>query len=88
MLEIDGRLSEGDWLNAAPASDLIMIEPVAGGPPTGRTEVKVLANEREIVIGVRCFDPEPGRIVTKERDGDFENEDHLLPRLAALRHPR
>ncbi|MEO8500016.1 MAG: DUF5916 domain-containing protein [Vicinamibacteria bacterium] len=79
-IEIDGRLSEGDWLNAAAASDLIMIEPTVGGTPTGRTEVKVLANEKEIVIGVRCFDPEPRRIVsfTKERDGDFENEDHLL----------
>ncbi len=79
-IEIDGRLSEIDWLNAAAISDLTMIEPVAGGPPTGRTEIKVLASEREIVIGVRCFDPDPSRIVsfTKERDGNFDNEDHLL----------
>lgn len=79
-IEIDGRLSEIDWLGAAAISALTMLEPVAGGTPTGRTEVKVLANEREIVIGVRCFDPDPSRIVafTKERDGDFENEDHLL----------
>ncbi|MBX7183753.1 MAG: carbohydrate binding family 9 domain-containing protein [Vicinamibacteria bacterium] len=79
-MEIDGRLSEIDWLNAAAISDLTMIEPIAGGPPTGRTEIKVLANEREIVIGVRCFDPDPSKIVsfTKERDGNFDSEDHLL----------
>jgi hypothetical protein len=79
-IEIDGRLSEIDWLNAAAISDLTMLEPVAGGPPTGRTEIKVMANEREIVIGVRCFDPGPSKIVsfTKERDGNFDNEDHLL----------
>lgn len=80
VIEIDGRLSEIDWLNAAAIPDLTMLEPVAGGAPTGRTEIKVMANEREIVIGVRCFDPDPSRIVafTKERDGDFESEDHLL----------
>lgn len=80
VIEIDGRLEEPDWLKAATIPDLTMLEPVAGGPPTGRTEVRVLASEREIVIGVRCFDPEPARIVafTRERDGDFENEDHLL----------
>lgn len=37
-IEIDGRLSEIDWLNAAAIADLTMIEPVAGGPPTGRSD--------------------------------------------------
>ena len=77
---VDGRLDEADWLNAASISDLTMMEPTTGGAPTGRTEVKVLANAREIVIGIRCFDPDPARIVTftKERDGDFDGEDHLI----------
>ena len=80
VLHIDGRLDEDDWGKAPASQDLVMIEPVAGGTPSGRTEVKVLANAREIVIGVRCFDPEPSRIVsyTKERDGNLDNEDHLF----------
>ena len=49
-IEIDGRLSEIDWLNAAAISDLPMLEPVAGGVTTGRTEIKVMANEKEIVM--------------------------------------
>ena len=79
-IKIDGRLDEADWLNAAAIADLTMVEPTTGGAPTGRTEVKVLANAREIVLGVRCFDPDPARIVTftKERDGNFEGEDHLI----------
>lgn len=79
-IEIDGSLSETAWLNAGAISDLTMIEPSAGDPPTGRTEIKVLASDRGIVIGVRCLDPDPSRIVsfTKERDGNFDSEDHLL----------
>ena len=79
-IQIDGRLNEADWLNATPSGDLTMIEPTQGGVPTGRTEVRVLASERAIVIGIRCLDPDATRIVafTKERDGDFENEDHIV----------
>lgn len=78
-IRIDGRLDEPDWQSAAALSDLNMMEPTPGGVPTGRTEVRVLASARAIVIGVRCFDPAPSRIVsfTKERDGDFSGEDHL-----------
>ncbi len=79
-VEVDGRLDEPEWLSAASIADLTMMEPTPGGTPTGRTEVRVLAGARDIVIGVRCFDPDPGQIVsfTKERDGDFDGEDHLL----------
>jgi hypothetical protein len=79
-IRVDGRLDEAGWQSAPAISDLTMFEPTIGGTPTGRTEVKVLASSREIVIGVRCLDPDPSRIVTftKERDGDFENEDHVV----------
>ncbi len=79
-LQVDGRLDEADWASAPTIADLTMMEPTRGGTPTGRTEVRILASAREIVIGVRCLDPEPSRIVTftKERDGDFEGEDHLI----------
>ena len=30
-IEIDGRLDEMDWRNAAPINDLTMMEPAAGG---------------------------------------------------------
>ena len=79
-IKIDGRLDEGDWLKAASISDLTMIEPTQGGAPTGRTEVKVLANDRAIILAIHCFDPDASKIVafTKERDGSFESEDHVV----------
>jgi hypothetical protein len=42
--------------------------------------VKVLAGPKGLVFGIRCEDPEPSGIVsfTKERDGDFEHEDHVV----------
>jgi heavy metal sensor kinase len=80
LLQLDGALDEPAWAAAESASDLVMVEPREGGPPTGRTVFKVLANSRALVFGIRCLDPDPGGIVsfTKERDGDFENEDHVV----------
>jgi hypothetical protein len=79
-VHLDGRLDEPDW-QAAPAIEaLVMVEPREGAPPTRGTEVKVLAGPGEVVFGIRCLDAEPDGIVSfiKERDGDFDSEDHLV----------
>ena len=79
-IQLDGVLSEPDWAAAPAISGLTMVEPRQGEAPTGRTEVKILASPKGVVCGVRCFDPQPSGIVsfTKERDGDFESEDHVV----------
>jgi hypothetical protein len=79
-VRLDGVLDEPDWAAAPASSDLVMVEPRQGEPPTGRTEVRVLAGPKALVFGLRCLDPEPSGIVsfTKERDGDFELEDHVV----------
>ena len=79
-LRLDGHLDEPDWAAAPAIEDLTMVEPRQGAVPTGRTIVKVLAGPQGLVFGLRCLDPEPGRIVsfTKERDGSLEAEDHVL----------
>ena len=76
---VEGLLDEPEWAAAPVASDLVMVEPRQGEPATGRTVVRVLAGPRALVFGIRCEDPEPSGIVsfTKERDGDFESEDHV-----------
>ena len=84
---LDGSLNEPAWWAATDSiANLITIEPEEGGVPEGRTVVKVLANESEIVIGVRCYDAEPVVSFSKARDqldaeGDVEMliaEDHIL----------
>ena len=77
---VDGVLDEPAWALAPPSEDLVMVEPRQGERPNGRAFVKVLAGRKALVFGIRCEDPEPSGIVsfTKERDGDFEFEDHVV----------
>ena len=78
-LNLDGVLSEPDWETADSITDLVTVEPEEGGAPAGRTTVKVLANSREIIIGMRADDPNPSGIVSfsKARDAELESEDHF-----------
>ncbi len=78
-LDIDGVLDEPEWATAQRIESLTMIEPVVGGPLVGRTEVWVLADRDDLVIGVLAHDPDPLGIVafTKVRDSQMQNEDHI-----------
>ena len=78
-IHLDGVLDEPAWTSAAAIDNLTMSEPTAGGAPTGSTRVRVLADERAIVIGIECDDPDPSRIVsfTKQRDAVLDAEDHV-----------
>ncbi len=78
-LDLDGVLSEGAWKNARAIEGLTMIEPVEGGPVTGHTRVRVLANSRYLVIGIQAADPDPSGIVStsKARDPQLRAEDYV-----------
>jgi hypothetical protein len=80
VLRVDGVLDEPEWGTAQAGTDLVMVEPRQGDRAHGRGFVKVLAGPKGLVFGIRCEDPEPSGIVsfTKERDGDFEHEDHVV----------
>ena len=51
-LQIDGRLTEPDWMAADSIATLTEVEPVEGGVAPARTVVRVLASSDAIVIGV------------------------------------
>jgi Domain of unknown function (DUF5916)/Carbohydrate family 9 binding domain-like len=78
-IRMDGRLEEADWQNAPFTDALRTTVPVENGEPSARTEVRVLASEKNLVIGIRCADEDPAGIVrfAKLRDADLENEDHV-----------
>jgi len=78
-IHLDGILDEPAWTAAPAIDDLTMSEPRAGGRPSARTRIRVLADARTIVIGIVCEDPEPSRIVsfTKQRDAVLDSEDHV-----------
>ena len=68
---IDGLLDDDAWRSAVPVTGFRMIEPLPGGDPTERTEVRVLYDDANLYIGVLCFDSEPSRITanTMAHDG-------------------
>ena len=78
-IKLNGDLSEASWLDAPVLTNLKTTVPIEGGEPTGVTEVRILAEARNIYIGIICFDPDPSGIVSfsKLRDVDLQNEDHI-----------
>ena len=48
---IDGVLDEPVWKRTVPASDFIQQDPVLGGTPTERTEVRIVFNRTTLYMG-------------------------------------
>ena len=78
-VKLDGDLTEEAWQQAPVLSNFKTTVPVEGGDPTGITEVRILTEPKNIYIGIICYDPEPGKIVSfsKLRDVELDNEDHI-----------
>lgn len=89
-IRVDGRLDELAWGTADSITDLVQVEPIEGGLPSGRTVVRVLANADEILFGLRADDPEPSRLVSfaRDRDAVLSNEDHIKIVLDTYRDGR
>ena len=60
--KIDGVLSEDFWKNIKGFSDFTQSYPNPGSSPTFKTEVKIAYDEKNIYIGVYCFDGDPSQI--------------------------
>ena len=78
-INLDGLLTENDWDSVIPLTDFKTTVPVEGGTPSGKTEVRIIADATQIVIGIKCFDKDPSGIVrfSKLRDVNLTNEDHV-----------
>jgi len=67
------------WAEADSITGLTQLEPIEGGLPTGRTVVRVLADEHQIIFGVVAYDPDPAGIVAFDvrRDAVLRDEDNI-----------
>lgn len=76
---LDGRLDDEAWRSAPHLGPLTMIEPTEGLVPSARTDVRILADESDIYIGIWAFDDDPAGIVSysKARDSELRSEDHV-----------
>ena len=78
-IKIDGLLDEADWNNAPVLDEFLTTEPIEKGNPSSPTFVRVMANEKAVVIGIECKDSDPNEIVrfSKIRDANISSEDHI-----------
>jgi hypothetical protein len=77
---LDGRLDEAFWRRVEPATDFIMQDPVLGGTPTERTEVRIAYDRDNLYMGVTAFDSEPDRLLgnTMKRDEFLSADDRFM----------
>jgi hypothetical protein len=83
---IDGKVDDEVWKSAVPFTAFTQQEPDEGQPATERTEVRFLADKKNLYIGVIAFDREPDRIVVSQsrRDADLNDTDSIQILLDTL----
>jgi hypothetical protein len=77
--KLDGTLDDQLWQSAKPISDFRQREPYEGGPPTEKTEVRILYSRHAVYFGIHCYDSKPSGIVATElrRDVSQDLDDHF-----------
>lgn len=76
-IKIDGVLSEASWQSATPVTDFVRFIPTDGGPPPGKTEVRLLQDDKNIYIGIRVSEanyPIQARVSPRE---DVNDDDQV-----------
>ena len=59
---VDGRLDDAVWQAAPVLSDFVQKQPVEGGPPTERTEVRFVYDDAALYVAARMFKNDPASI--------------------------
>ena len=79
-ITLDGRLDEPVWQRAVPATDFVQQDPVNGGTPTERTEVRIVFDRERLYMGVTCFDSEVDKLLgnTMKRDEFLRGDDRFM----------
>ncbi|MCP5063058.1 MAG: carbohydrate binding family 9 domain-containing protein [Ignavibacteriae bacterium] len=76
--ELDGKLNESFWQNADSIDGLTMVEPEENSKASYKTIIKIIVDNENIILGVKCFD-DPTKIIaySKARDVELEDEDNI-----------
>lgn len=62
-ITVDGRLAEASWAGAEPYDGFQQLFPEEGRPPSERTEVRVVYDDRALYVGIRCADSNAAALV-------------------------
>jgi len=69
---IDGRLDDGAWSTAEPASDFIQQRPNPGARASERSEVRVVFDAEALYVAMRLFDSHPDSVLAPLGRRDYE----------------
>ena len=76
---LDGQILEEFWAAATPITDFTQQEPVEGGEPTEKTEIRVVFDEDNLYIGAIIYDdPEEVLAYQRERDASLGTDDRFM----------
>ena len=76
---MDGLVREPVWRQIEPANGFIQQEPNEGSVATEQTEVRFGYDNRNVYIGIICFDSQPENIIVTQnrRDGSLTDTDSI-----------
>jgi len=74
--KIDGHITEACWQRGVWSGDFRQQQPLQAHPPSQETEFKILYDDQNIYVGIKCYDSEPEKIraILGRRD-DFTSGD-------------
>jgi hypothetical protein len=87
---IDGVLDEPFWAAIEPITDFVQRDPVDGGYPSERTEVRIAYDAQNLYFGITLYDSDPGaiRASTLHRGGNIGLDDHIVIGLDTFKDRR
>ena len=78
-IDLDGRITEDIWQTATPITDFTQQEPVEGGTPSERTEIRVIFDTDHLYIGAILYDDPDGILAyQRQRDAGLNTDDRFM----------
>jgi len=75
---IDGRFDDSEWNFGGLVEDFVQLEPEEGIPASEQTEVYILYDIQNMYVGIKCFDSEPGRIMSEIAGRDNQGASDMI----------
>jgi hypothetical protein len=79
-IRLDGSLDDEAWALARPITEFRQQEPVEGGTPSERTEIRILYDDQALYIGAMLYDSNPEGILAYQlqRDAGLGTDDRFM----------
>jgi hypothetical protein len=88
-VRVDGKIDDAVWKTATPVTDFVQKEPVEGGVPTDKLEVRFLYDDAALYVGTRVISKDPLHIQAPvSRRDNISQAEHIWISLDSYRDKR